>query len=123
MVFSEVPDMSDASHDFIQQYQKERGLQVSSCMHTVIHVCSGWLRHSALSLYIRLLYCCRHGYILCCLALCYRRLLLEAEIVTVTTAIEMGTTTTSRRLWNEISHSSSSSMEQAAEDTQQCLQL
>ena len=36
MVFSEVPDMSDASHDFIQQYQKEKGLQV--CTHMCANV-------------------------------------------------------------------------------------
>ena len=29
MVFSEFPDMSDSSHDFIQQYQKEKDMQVN----------------------------------------------------------------------------------------------
>ena len=28
MVFSEVPDMSDTSHDFVQQHQKEKEAQV-----------------------------------------------------------------------------------------------
>lgn len=57
--------------------------------------------------------------VLCCLSSFCRRLLLEVEIVTVTIATEMGTTTTSRRLWTESSHS----MEQGSEVMQQCLRL
>lgn len=37
MVFSELPDMSDASHEFLQQYQKEKE-QVMPHIYTHFHI-------------------------------------------------------------------------------------